>query len=110
MKFKIEHLGGSKKEVEFIDLDAPRPWIRVRYPNGGGIFSFALAHGGIEHKRGEFPEWFIPEAKLEELRELARDAKIKFSPSPRPKFQQLKPSKPRKKTEQKQLGLFGEKL
>lgn len=106
MILTIEHLGGATKHIEFEGFDAPRPWIRGRYPNGGGVYRFALAHGGIEHKRGEHPEWFILEGELETLREQARELKIKFSSKPRVKYQQLKPTKPRAKAPPKQAELF----
>jgi hypothetical protein len=108
MKLTIIHVGGSEKTVEFESFDAPRPWIRVRYPKGAGIFSFALAHGAIEHKRGESPQWFLAEDDLEKLRVAAREARIMFSPVPKNHaVSQLRPRRPRKKTDQKQLDLFG---
>lgn len=108
MKLTIIHISGSEKTVEFVGFDAPRPWIRVRYPNGGGVFSFAFAHGAIEHKRGESPQWFLAEDNLETLRGVAREAKIAFSPVPKTHaVNQLRPRRPRKKTDQKQLDLFG---
>lgn len=36
MKVTIVHVGGVEKVVDFESFDAPRPWIRLRYPNGGG--------------------------------------------------------------------------
>ncbi len=103
---KIVHIGGTEKLTEFVGFDAPRPWIRLRYPGGGGIWSFALAHGGIEAKRGTLPEWRIDDAALDELRAEAKTAGIKFNTVPFARGQHVKPKAPRKKTEQKQLGLF----
>lgn len=106
MNVTIVHTGGSEKSVEFIGFDAPRPWIRVRYPNGGGVFSFALAHGAIEAKRSEHPQWRIAPKDLAKLRELATAEKVKFTIVRWAKYHAVKPRAPRRKTEQKQLGLF----
>lgn len=106
MVITIVHIGGSEKRVEFEGFDAPRPWARCRYPMGGGVYSFALSHGGIECKRGLTPEWRISDSDLAEPRALAKAEKIRFSVAPFAAYQALKPRAPRKKTEQKTLELF----
>lgn len=109
MKITIVHTGGATKEVEFLGFDAPRAWIRVRYPSGAGIFGFALEHGFIEHKRGETPAWRITQPALDELRAQAKELKIKFSIAHYTVGgRHLRPRRPRKKTDQKQTELFGE--
>jgi hypothetical protein len=52
------------------------------------------------------PEWRVDDAALEELRAEAKAAGIKFAAVPFARGQQVKPKAPRKKTEQKQMGLF----
>lgn len=106
MSIAIVHLGGTTKTCELEGFDPPRPWVRLRYPNGGGIFAFALAHGGIESKRGTLPEWRIEEADLALLRAEARAAGIRFATVPFARGQSLRPTKPRKPASQKQLELF----
>lgn len=109
MKVTIVHLGGSRKLVEFEGFDAPRPWIRLRYPNGGGgLFSFGLAHGNIECKRSEHPQWRIATKDLATLREMATLEKVKFTVVRWAKHHAVKPRAPKKKTAQKQIGLFNE--
>ncbi|HYQ30394.1 MAG TPA: hypothetical protein VER04_24360 [Polyangiaceae bacterium] len=106
MNVTIIHIGGTEKLCSFESFDAPRPWIRLRYPNGGGVWSFALAHGGIEAKRGTMPEWRISDADLATLRAEAKALDIKFTVVPFARSQRVKPGAPRKKTPQKQMGLF----
>lgn len=107
MNVTIVHLGGSTKLCDFDCFDAPRPWIRLRYPNGGGIWSFALAHGGIESKRGTMPEWRISDDDLATLRAAAKDLNIKFNTVPFARSQPAaRPKAPREKTDQKTLELF----
>lgn len=106
MKVTIVHVGGVEKVVDFESFDAPRPWIRLRYPNGGGLFSFALSHGGIECKRSLTPEWRVSDADLEALREQARAEKIKFTEKRYAPYQRTLPGAPKKKTDQKTLELF----
>lgn len=106
MTVTIVHIGGTEKLCELECFDAPRPWIRLRYPNGGGVWSFALAHGGIEAKRGTMPEWRISDDDLATLRADAKALGIKFAIVPFARGQQVKPKSPRKKTPQKQMGLF----
>jgi hypothetical protein len=36
MNVTIIHIGGTEKLCELESFDAPRPWVRLRYPNGGG--------------------------------------------------------------------------
>lgn len=83
------------------------PGFSFAIPEGGGLFSFALAHGGIECKRSLTPEWRVSDADLETLRELAREAKIKFTVARY--VQRSLPGAPKKKTPQKQVELFPER-
>lgn len=108
MKITIIHFGGTEKLVELESFAAPRPWVCLRYPGGGGLFSFALAHGGIECKRSLTPEWRICEAELETLREQARALKIKFTVVEYRPHVRAKPGAPLKKTPQEQVELFAE--
>lgn len=106
MKITIVHLSGTRKLVEFDHFDKPRPWAIVRYPNGGGLFSFALAHGGIECKRGTHPQWRVATEDLAKLREMATLEKVKFAVVRWAPHAKMAPRAPKKKTAQKQLGLF----
>jgi len=106
MTVTIIHIGGTTKLCTFDGFDPPRPWVRLRYPNGGGLWAFALAHGGIEAKRGTLPEWRISDEDLTTLRALARDGGISFRSVPFARAQQQRPGKPRKPVPQKQLELF----
>lgn len=106
MKITIVHLGGTEKICEFDDFDPPRPWVKLRYPCGGGVWAFALAHGGIEAKRATLPEWRITDADLATLRAMAREAGIHFATVPFARGQARRPVKPRKPPPQKQLELF----
>jgi len=102
----IVHLGGTEKVCEFSGYDAPRPWVRLRYPSGGGLWSFSLAHGGIESKRGTLPEWRIADPDLATLRAEAKGLGITFRSVPFARGQLQRPGKPRKNTPQRQLELF----
>lgn len=106
MNITIVRLGGTTKQCEFEGFDTPRPWVRLRYPGGAGIWAFALAHGGIEAKRGTLPEWRIAEADLAVLRALGRAEKLRFATVPFARGQLVRPTKPRKQPSQKQLELF----
>lgn len=110
MTVTIIHLGGVTKECELEGFDPPRPWVRLRYPGGGGLWAFSLAHGGIEAKRNTLPEWRITDADLITIRRLAKEQGIKFSAVPFARAKALhekqRPGAPRKKVSQKQLGLF----
>lgn len=110
MKVTIIHLGGSTKKCDLEEFDAPRPWVRLRYPGGGGVWAFSLAHGGIESKRNTLPEWRITDADLVTVRQLAKEQDIKFSAVPFKRAKMLhekqKPGAPRRKASQKQLDLF----
>lgn len=107
MTLTIVHIGGTSKEVEWVDFDAPRPWVRVRYPGGGGLFVFSLAHGGIECKRKELPQWRLSDPDLATLRAQAKALGIKFTAVPfaRGRLKPL-PGSPRKKPDQRQMELF----
>lgn len=100
MKVTIVHVGGTEKEVEFESFDAPRPWIRLRCPGGGGLFSFALAHGGIECGRKLTPEWRVSDADLETLRAMALAEKVKFAVKAYAPYRHTLPGAPKKKTDQ----------
>jgi len=106
MNIRIVHLGGTEKVCEFDGFDGPRPWARLRYPNGGGVWAFALAHGGIEAKRGTLPEWRIAEVDLAMLRAEGRAAGLHFATVPFARGKAARPVKPRKAPPQKQLELF----
>jgi hypothetical protein len=70
------------------------------------VWSFALAHGGIEAKRGTMPEWRIGDDDLATLRAEAKALDIKFNVVPFARSQRVKPGAPRTKTPQKQMELF----
>jgi len=108
MLVTIIHVGGTEKVVDFESFDAPRPWARLRFPAGAGLFNFALAHGGIECKRSKTPDWRICEADLETIRAEARAQKIKFTVKPWVPYRRSLPGAPRKKTDQRTLSLFPE--
>lgn len=101
MKLTIIHFGGTRKTVELEDI-TPQGWVQVRYPNGGGCYRFALAHGNIETKRGVSPEWRLDAADLAQLKEQAVALKIKTRKPPAPG----RPRRPRKKAPSKQAELF----
>ena len=109
MLVTIIHIGGTEKIVEFEGFDAPRPWARLRFPAGAGLFNFALAHGGIECKRTGTPDWRISEADLEAIRAEARGQKIKFAVKPWVPYRRTLPGAPKKKTDQRTLSLFPER-
>jgi len=44
MNIRIVHLGGTEKVCEFDGFDTPRPWARLRYPNGGGVLYTSSKH------------------------------------------------------------------
>lgn len=108
MVVTIIHVGGTEKAVDFEGFDAPRPWARLRFPAGAGLYNFALAHGGIECMRTQTPDWRICEADLETIRTAARAQKIKFAVKPWAPFRRTPPGRPRKKTDQRTLSLFPE--
>ena len=101
-KLTIVHLGGTEKTVEFEGLIPTGGWVQVRYPNGGGCYSFALAHGGIEAKRGEPATWRLADSDLEAARALAKIEKVKWRKPRCPG----RPKKPRTKAMSKQIGMF----
>lgn len=101
MKITIFHFGGTRKIVELEDI-TPTGWAQVRYPNGGGCYRFALAHGRMERARGEESRWALDPGDLEKLRELARERNIKWRKPRAPGG----PTKPRATAPSKQVGLF----
>jgi hypothetical protein len=102
MQLTIIHVGGTEKVVEFEGLIPTGGWIQVRYPHGAGCYSFALAHGRIECKRGETALWRLADADLEQMRELAKKEKVKWRKPRGPG----RPRKPRTQHPTKQIGLF----
>lgn len=86
---------GVEKVCTFVDLSARGAWAEIRYPGAVGLFAFSLVHGGMECKRDEHPAWQLSDDSLAELRVLAKDKGIKFSPHPkRPKHAPTQPKKP----------------
>ena len=101
MDLTIVHFGGTRKTVALEDI-TPQGWIQVRYPNGGGCYSFSLVHGRMETKRGVEPEWRIDATDFERLKALASGRGIK----PRKQKVTGRPRAPRKKAPTKQTELF----
>jgi len=103
MQITIVHFGGTRKVVALEDI-TPQGWIQVRYPNGGGCYSFSLVHGRMETKRGVEPEWHIEPADFERLKALAAERKIK----PKKQRHVGRARSPRKKAPSKQEELFND--
>jgi hypothetical protein len=101
-KLTIRHVGGTVKTVEFEGLIPSGGWVQVRYPNGAGCYSFALAHGRVETKRGETALWSLDAADLERARELAKEAKVKWRKPRGPG----RPRRPKSPHPNKQAELF----
>lgn len=108
MNVTIIHVGGTEKVVDFESFDAPRPWARLRYPGGAGLYNLALAHGGIECKRSQTPDWYINPIDLEAIRDQARALKIKFTVKEWAPYRRQLPGAPKKKLVQRTLPLFPE--